>query len=483
MKKFLILIIYFFSAFEINAQVTDTIQYELPLFSDTTSKLKKAKGWLLQNDGIWVSSKNRIPNDRTTLPYKLKEFSLGKENFSSIEFTPFIYDKISYILMVIYYTDGYYDMPSLKSDWKTDKAANFYIFERNKLYHLIPDVSNLNKPYSVNLNIICSGYINIDKQKLSLKNIVTEIFLKTRQKVSENYINLIFSVFYNKSSDTESVKFKIIKTYLKKSIYEYYLLPKVQEDIFAKSFYEAEYEDFNNFIIQCLSAGETYKKQKINFNDTLLDENNDENYKSNYNEVRERLKSFGKEYESLKVDTTNFYSAPKISKYADTVAATSYIKPLRKTSKTIEKTNIYYSDSLKISGNNKFNTNPIQQSNSDTLKPSLILDSAVTKDTISRIDSNVNNHNLIYRIQIENSTDKNRSEFLRKKYGIKEEIYIIKLKNTCKYTLGEFNNINEAKAYKAMIADKYRIINAFIIAEYNGKLISLNEAAKIENVH
>ncbi len=478
-KYFFILIALLFTTLA-NAQVLDSITIALPQFSDTISKLNNAKGWLLQNNGEWVSAHNKIPNDKTVIPSKSEEYKFGKENFSSIELKLIEFKKKSYALMIVKSIDGYYEFPTLKSNWKTRKLASYYVFEKDKLRNLIPDISMMGKPFSVSLDVYCSGIINLDKEKLSIENIVSENIIKTNQGINKNTSNLIFSIYLVKKDEDEKVLFKLYRTYSKKALYEYYLQPNIQKDLFSKYYYEADFDDFNDFITNCLNSKETFRKQS--FSQTKAKET--EEFKSNYNALKDQLKTFNTTYEDLKVDTTNFYAPVKISKFADTVAATSFIKSDKNSKKgsghITTKVTIIDMDSL-----NKANQKAILMQADSTTKIQIKKDS-IHNDTVSKTNfqpiinsATTNSDKLILRVQIAGAPDSNSEALYRQKFGIAEKIYIIPNGNMYKYAVGEFDNFEDANNHKKQITNDFGVNGAFLIAIKDGKLISLNEAKSL----
>jgi hypothetical protein len=496
MRKVFFILITLTYTYIANAQVLDSNSFAIPIYSDTSSKLTNAKGWLLQNDGKWVNENNKIPNDKTVVHSKSDEYNNGKENFSSITLSTFIFKKTSYVLMVVKFTEGFYEFPNLKSNWKTNKAANFYVFEREKLRYLIPHESMFGKPFSVNLDVYCAGYINLDNDKLGINNIVTETIIKTNQKLLKNFTNLIFSIYPIKKEDKEKVLFKLTKTYTKKTLYEYYLQPSVQEQIFSKFYYETDYDDFEKFITDCLKASETFKKQVINFSKDNYDDVKE--LKSNYETIQKQFNSFNTSYESLNIDTSNFYAAPKISSFADTVAATSFIKQEKKGKKGSEKTKPNIStpktdtlQKIKTDIINKIADTSKLSKPSEDIKDSIVkhsfTDTIVTNsNSFNTANPNINSENkaindlqkVVLRVQIAGANDNNSEELYRQKFGISETIYVIPNGNMFKYAVGEFYSFQEAIDYKNVMVREFGVSGAFIIALENGKLISIAEARK-----
>ncbi len=243
------------------AQVLDSSKVLLPIYKgEKVAKLDKFTGWYLQNDGEWVKAKNKIPNDRTVINPKSDEFSVGKENISLMEMYLFTYDKKEYVVLAVYSTEGYYELPILKSNWTTKKQINFYIFDKRKLYRLITN-KNIKKPYSINLAVWCSGVVDNVDRHTNIKNIAADCILKTKANVITNSSNLIISIFPATKDEEEKIYFKLTKTYTKKSIYDSYLLPQNQEKLFSRAYYEADKETFDNFIYTVLDQSDSANKK------------------------------------------------------------------------------------------------------------------------------------------------------------------------------------------------------------------------------
>lgn len=485
MKKMVVLILMTITYAFANAQVFDTVSINLPVFSDTISYLKKAKGWILQNDGEWVNASNKIPHDKTVYSPKNKDFGLGKENFSSLELSPLFFNNRSMVLFLVYFEDGKYEFPIIKSGWKTYKSAYYYVFEKEKLRYLLPDTLVQGKPYSVNLDVYASGYINIKTSQQSVRNIVSHKLIEIRTKRKVNNNNLIFSLYPIKTDKKGKVLFKLIRTYSKPSIYEYFLQPALQKQIFSKFYYETDMTDFYKFIKKCLTQDETFLQQKLEFVGAAPV--NDESFRSTFARVKDSLKKFDTKYEELRVDTSNFYSAPKITKYADTVAATSFVRSSSKRTKTettkttvdsvrhkTEKKQISDTifskivknkiDSIFEGGTKKYDTLSVNQ----TIKPQLSLER--DEKTTSRV---------IFRVQIGTANYGEAQSFFRNKYQIEEEIFVIPYQQIFKYTIGNFAAYKDAKLYLEEI--KSKIPGAFLIALIDDKLSPVPDAVNLIN--
>lgn len=483
MKKWVILLIMILNSVLAKTQVIDTISISLPIFSDTASYLKKAKGWMLQNDGEWVSASNKIPYDKTVYSSKNKDFALGKENFLSMELSPLFFNNKPMVLFLVYFQEGKYEFPVIKSGWKTYKSVYYYVFEKEKLRYLLSDTLVQGKPYSINLDVYASGYVNLKKAQQSVRNIVSQNLIEIKSKRKVNNINLIFSLYPVKSEKRGNVLFKLIRTYSKPSIYEYFLQPALQKLIFSKYYYEADMTDFYKFIKKCLSQDETFLQQKLEYLETTPI--NEDNFRSNFSRVKDSLRRFETKYEEFKVDTSNFYSAPKISKYADTVAGTNFIKS---SSKKIKVDNIKSeTDTLKQKIEKIQNKDTTLMKGVENYKNTDIKTEAKKTDTIrinkTEVSGNLNQKSeknssrVIFRVQIGTANYDKAQLFFRNKYQIEDEIYVIPYQNIYKYAIGNFTSYKEAKTFLEEIKNK--IQGAFLLAFIDGVLSPVPEAVSI----
>ena len=310
-----------------SAQVLDSSSKVLPIYKgEKIASLDNFIGWCMQNDGEWVSGTNKIPNDRTVINPKSDEFKIGKDNISLMEMYLLTYDKKEYVLLAIYSDEGYYELPVLKSNWKTKKVISFYVFDKRKLYKMLVDVIS-KKPFSINLNVWCSGIIeNVDKHT-NLKNIASSYILKTKSNTISNSSNLIFSLYPTTKDDKDKMYFKITKTYTKKSIYDYYLLPENQEKLFSRSYYETDRGDFDNFINTIISQSDTTNKKSTSFSDDIAKPWDQDTAELRFNIYKEKqLFEENKTEDQIRQDTLDFYNSKEKteSNYAKTVGATSF---------------------------------------------------------------------------------------------------------------------------------------------------------------
>lgn len=310
-----------------SAQVLDSSSKVLPIYKgEKVASLDNFTGWYMQNDGEWVSGKNKIPNDRTVINPKSDEFKIGKDNISLMEMYLLTYDKKEYVLLLIHSQEGYYELPVLKSIWKTKKVISFYVFDKRKLYKMLVDVTS-KKPFSINLNVWCSGFIeNVDKHT-NIKNIASSYILKTKSNTISNSSNLIFSLYPNTKDEKDKMYFKITKTYTKKSIYDYYLLPENQEKLFSRSYYETDRDDFDNFINTIISQSDTTNKKSTSFSDDIAKPWDQDTAELRFNIYKEKpLFEENKTEDQIRQDTIDFYNSKEKteSNYAKTGGATSF---------------------------------------------------------------------------------------------------------------------------------------------------------------
>lgn len=88
---------------------------------------------------------------------------------------------------------------------------------------------------------------------------------------------------------------------------------------------------------------------------------------------------------------------------------------------------------------------------------------------------------LVYRVQIlavQNQQNAKLQEF-KKQYGISEQVFEEKIDTWYKFTVGNYNTLQEASNYRLILVNK-GIQGAFVVTYYNGKRISLQEARELQ---
>lgn len=220
---------------------------QVSLVSEVVSQLNKATGWTLQNNGSWISAENKIPFKEYSLNKINKgRYALGVENFTTIEIRQIVVLEEIYSIMIIKYIDGNYEFPILEQNWTDFEALKYYVFDQNKWNKVLPPSPDFNKPFTVNMNILCSSTIEHFNEKTYLFEIENHIRKAIFQK-EESLSNLIFAIFPIDIGGKKLIRFKIYETLNKKELFIKYLLSYNWEKIFKSFYYELKFEDFREF--------------------------------------------------------------------------------------------------------------------------------------------------------------------------------------------------------------------------------------------
>ncbi len=254
MKKIVIIFILIIGSFSVFCQNLERPVKDLPIISDVKSKINNAKGWALQDDGAWVSAKNKIPFFSAEQNKGLSG-RLGQDNFTVIEIREVVIDNNSYGILIIKYKKEKYEFPMIKQGWSSYEALNYYVFLPSKLSKILPQPVKFGKTNAVNMEVITSGSISHYKSKSYFSEMATNI-RRTIYSRNPSPSNLIIAVYPIKSDDKKYIRFKLIRTFPQKPIYQNYLRPENQIKLFHKSYYEVKYEDFKKFVGGILSVSE-----------------------------------------------------------------------------------------------------------------------------------------------------------------------------------------------------------------------------------
>jgi len=245
---FLIIILSVF-VFDLKSQSPERPKREIPLLSEVVSTLDNATGWILQNNGEWVSDKNKIPFKEYNLnKIKRGRYQLGRENFTVIEIRSVTIKHVVYSIIIIKYEDGKYDFPLLEERWQSFKNLKYYAFKESKWNNVFPDSTIFNKPFAVNMQLLTSGTIPDYDEKPYLFEIENAI-QKAVYLQEESVSNLIFAMYPVEINGEKFVRFKLYETINKLEIYVKFLLDHNWLKLFRASYYEVDYAEFANFVI------------------------------------------------------------------------------------------------------------------------------------------------------------------------------------------------------------------------------------------
>jgi tetratricopeptide (TPR) repeat protein len=242
--------IFFLSILSISFIVAQTIERpkkEIPLITEPVAELSNAEGWMLQNNGEWVSSKNQIPfKNYSDNKRRGGMFNLGKENFDLISVRSITIDEVVYSILLVYFQQGEYQFPLLRENWDQYNAVTYYVFDEQKWSRIFPDSITFNKPYAVNTELVCQGTIADFNERTYLFDIENHI----RQAIYQQDISIttmIFAAFPISIRGEKFFRFKFYQTINKREIFIKYLLERNWPKLFGTFYYEIDLEYFTEF--------------------------------------------------------------------------------------------------------------------------------------------------------------------------------------------------------------------------------------------
>jgi len=216
--------------------------------SPVQSEIDNLRGWSKQDNGTWLSARNRIPfTDEKTNKSTRGDRKLGQDNIITLELRKVMIDDKQYNVLVKKYYDGEYEFPVLRENWRGFKSLDFYVFPSSKLAEILPEVIPFNQQYAVNLKVFARGTIRDYEEKNPDDEIVRIIQSVERKEVVNDW-NIIFAVFPIKNGDNEVVRFKLIKSFNENYLASFYDAPANWESNFDMTFYETNYFRFKSFI-------------------------------------------------------------------------------------------------------------------------------------------------------------------------------------------------------------------------------------------
>jgi tetratricopeptide (TPR) repeat protein len=231
------------------AQSPERPRKEIPLITDVISTLEEAEGWMLQNNGEWISSKNQIPfKDYALNKRKSGRYGLGKENFDHVDLRSITINNEIYSILLVYAKDGNYEFPVLEENWNDFNTLTYYVFKESKWNYIFPDSMVFNVPYAVNTNLVATGVLTDYNEETYL----FEIENHTRQAIyqqAEGNTNLIFAAYPVAIRDKKYFRFKLYETINKREIYVKYLLPYNRDKLFRTFYYELDFDVFAEFVM------------------------------------------------------------------------------------------------------------------------------------------------------------------------------------------------------------------------------------------
>lgn len=216
--------------------------------SPVQSEINDLRGWAKQDNGTWLSARNRIPfSDEKTNKSNRGERKLGQDNIISLQLRKVMIGNKQYNVMVKKYHDGEYEFPVLREEWRGFKSLDFFVFPSSKLAEILPNEIPFNEQYAVNLKVYARGTVRDYENKYEDDEIVREIQKVERTEVINDW-NIIFAIFPIKNGDNEVVRFKLIESFNEKYLASFYTAPSNWDNNFEMTFYETNFFRFKSFI-------------------------------------------------------------------------------------------------------------------------------------------------------------------------------------------------------------------------------------------
>jgi len=256
MKKLLIrnTLLIILSSFSLTITVFSqdrTVTLKANISTETVSELKKAKGWMLNEDKEWVSLENTIPTSNLGSRYKslldYEEYGLGSDNFNYFKLKEISYKDSTYYVLIKQYRDGWYKYKNIRKGWRQYKSHLAYVFDKNELSKLknIND-SQINK---IEIQLIDTHQVNYTAEDKAIELIQTKI--KLDKPLDKNFKLILHIAPYKEKN---IVQFQIYIAYNKRiaginssnsgKVKQYYL----KDDLFKHFYYETDYSTFNKFL-------------------------------------------------------------------------------------------------------------------------------------------------------------------------------------------------------------------------------------------
>lgn len=222
-------------------------QSNLPILSETKASIENPLGWVLQDNGLWKSSKGRIllyNSEKNRNPDPMDK--LGRHNFQKAEIKEVLVGDDQYIVLIFYYTGGEFEFPEQRQGFKKQKNAEYFVFRASKLNEILPVEMNMNSPYAVNLEVFAyDNLINYDKNELDIK--ISYKILRTIKLEEKSAYTAIIPLMPVVTNGKKYFRFRVLKLINKESIYLKYLLDVNKEMLFTRSYYELPFKQFVDF--------------------------------------------------------------------------------------------------------------------------------------------------------------------------------------------------------------------------------------------
>ncbi len=259
MRKIFIILISFFFSFALYSQEIERFESNLPVISEIRALLSEASGWVLQDNGSWLSKKNKIMlynAEQNLNADQLQE--LGIQNFDQLELREVLIGDEQYAVLTIKYTGGYFEFPALRQNFHKTENAHYIVFHADKIDEILSQSSTFNEASAVNLDLFCSEDI-IDYDDKQLTTQIAYNILRVSKMKEPSKFTMIFAAMPVIVNGEKFFRFRYVNLFNQESIYQKYLLPENKTKHFEQSYFEVSYQTFIDFF-------SSIKVRKSNFN-------------------------------------------------------------------------------------------------------------------------------------------------------------------------------------------------------------------------
>ena len=229
------LLIMAFALFATFAFAQDRVSATLPQISAIAKgRINEATGWLQNDNGEWLSRKNKIPTnlsgkDKILLDYQHDGLGENRENFIYLELRDVTINDSTYTILIKKHKDGYYKYESIHEGWVPQTSIIYYVFKTSELDKL----KNLevNKSHTVRINTIYSNIILYVDPKASINTVARDLY----KRIQEDMFNM-FEL---------EIHLKIYKGNMRFTIQNY---EEYSSNDFEKAYYETPLINFEKLI-------------------------------------------------------------------------------------------------------------------------------------------------------------------------------------------------------------------------------------------
>lgn len=259
MKRTLSSLVFIFVSTLLLAQEIARSKSNLPEISEARALMSEAKGWVLQDNGSWLSEKNKIllyNSEQNRMADPLQK--LGLQNFEELELRDVLIGDKQYIVFIIKYLGGSFEFPDLRQNFRKTENARYVVFPAQKLEEILASTLQFNEPTAVNLQVYCSDNL-IEYNKKELITQIAYNILRVSKMEEPSKFTMIFAVMPAIVNGEKLFRFRYTTLFNQESIYQKYLLPANKAKHFERSYFEVPYQTFIDFF-------GSINIQKSNFN-------------------------------------------------------------------------------------------------------------------------------------------------------------------------------------------------------------------------